>query len=131
MGLARLDPVPEQRSANQLTQTGAVMGTPDYIAPEQALNARTVDIRADLYSLGCTFYHCLTGQVPFVGSTMTQKLLQHQLEFPPPIETLRPEAPFAVTEVVSRLMAKRPEDRYQSPAEVVAALEALPPISQE
>jgi serine/threonine protein kinase len=131
MGLARLDPVPEERSASQLTQTGAVMGTPDYIAPEQALNARTVDIRADLYSLGCTFYHCLTGQVPFVGSTMTQKLLQHQLELPPAVETLRPDVSPAVTEVLSRLMAKRPEDRYQSPAEVVAALEALPPHSPE
>jgi DNA-binding NtrC family response regulator/tRNA A-37 threonylcarbamoyl transferase component Bud32 len=126
LGLARLAPVAEQEpTADRLTQTGVVVGTPDYIAPEQALAAGTVDIRADLYSLGCTLYHCLTGQAPFVGSTLAQKLLQHQLEQPPPIETFRSDVPPALAEVVCRLMAKRPEDRYRTPAEVVAALDAL------
>ncbi len=123
MGLARLAPLAEQGlTADHLTQSGAVLGTPDYIAPEQALNAGNVDIRADLYSLGCTLYHCLTGRVPFGGETVTEKLLRHPLELPPPLETLRPDVPPQVAQVVSRLMAKRPEHRYQTPAEVVAAL---------
>jgi DNA-binding NtrC family response regulator len=126
LGLARLEPgAAQQGTADDLTQSGAVLGTPDYIAPEQALNARTVDIRADLYSLGCTFYHFLTGQAPFNGSTWTQKLLQHQLEAPAPVEQLRPDVPPAVAAVVRRLMAKHPQDRYQTPAEVVAALGPL------
>src|SRR5262249_47431953 len=115
----------QQGTADYLTRSGAFLGTPDYIAPEQALNARTVDIRADLYSLGCTFYHFLTGQAPFAGTTWTQKLLQHQLEVPPPVERLRPDVPAAVAAVVRRLMAKHPKDRYQTPAEVVTALEPL------
>jgi two-component system NtrC family response regulator/two-component system nitrogen regulation response regulator GlnG len=126
MGLARLASTPEQGlTAVQLTQTGTVVGTPDYLAPEQARDPREVDIRADLYSLGCTFYHCLTGQVPFAGDSIAQKLLKHQLEAPRPIESLRPEVPQLLALLVGRLMARRPEDRYQTPAEVVAALDTL------
>ncbi len=74
-----------------MTRKGTVMGTPDYIAPEQALDSHTVDIRADLYCLGCTFYYLLTGRVPFPGGTLTEKLLKHQLDEPRPVEQLRPE----------------------------------------
>ncbi len=128
LGLARLEPeTGQEQTADNLTQTGVVIGTPDYIAPEQARDARRVDIRADLYSLGCTFYHFLTGQAPFAGSSLTQKLLQHQLENPAPVEQLRPDTPVAVAKVVRRMMAKHPEDRYQTPAEVVADLASLVP----
>jgi DNA-binding NtrC family response regulator/tRNA A-37 threonylcarbamoyl transferase component Bud32 len=124
MGLARLAPSAEGGlTADHLTQSGAVLGTPDYIAPEQALHAGTVDLRADLYSLGCTLYHCLAGRAPFAGDSVTQKLLKHQLESPPPLETVRPDVPPPLAQVVSRLMAKRPEDRFQTAAAVAAALE--------
>ena len=76
-----------------MTQEGMVMGTPDYIAPEQALESHTVDIRADLYSLGCTFYFLLTGKVPFPGGTLMQKLIKHQYQEPPTVRVLRPDVP--------------------------------------
>jgi eukaryotic-like serine/threonine-protein kinase len=117
MGLARLQETLEEESdpGTPLTRAGALLGTPDFIAPEQARDARTVDIRADLYSLGCTFYYILTGRPPFPGGNDVQKLIKHQSERPLGIEELRPHVPSFVTEVVERLMAKQPEDRYQSP----------------
>ncbi|HEV3263393.1 MAG TPA: serine/threonine-protein kinase [Gemmataceae bacterium] len=127
MGLARLLESPDGSSFDSsLTQEGLLMGTPDYIAPEQARNSHNVDIRADLYSLGCTLYFLLTGQPPFPQGTTIEKLLMHQLDEPQPVEDLRPGLPDAVTVVVRKLMAKRPEDRYQTPADVVAVLAALP-----
>jgi WD40 repeat protein len=124
MGLARLTHADDQASST-MTHEGTVMGTPDYIAPEQAVESHTVDIRADLYSLGCTFYYLLTGRVPFPGGTFVQKINKHQFDQPPPVEQLRPEVPPAVASIVRRLMAKRPDDRYQTPAEVAAALGVL------
>jgi hypothetical protein len=125
MGLARLDQPGDDGDSSTMTQEGAVMGTPDYIAPEQALDTHTVDIRADLYSLGCTFYFLLTGRVPFPGGTLLQKLNKHQNDEPIAVEKLRPEAPPAVAKVVRKLMAKRPDDRYQTPAELAEVLTAL------
>src|SRR5262249_45462293 len=101
------------------------LGTPDYIAPEQARDAHSADIRADLYSLGCTFYFLLTGSVPYPGSASVEKLLRHWLEEPQPASELRPDLPSEVDAILRRLMAKRPEDRFQTPAEVAAALSAL------
>ena len=98
----------------------SVVGTPDYIAPEQALNT-PVDIRTDIYSLGVTFYALLTGKPPFGGST-AQKLLQHQLKDPPSFGALRSKAPPEIEEVVATMMAKKPDDRYQQPADVIEAL---------
>jgi serine/threonine-protein kinase len=126
MGLARVYHVADGGgSTSSITQEGTVMGTPDYIAPEQAMSSHTVDVRADLYSLGCTFYHLITGQVPFPGGSLTEKLLKHQLQAPVPPETIRPEVPLTVSQVIGRLLAKRPEDRFQSPAELAAVLSAL------
>jgi serine/threonine protein kinase len=126
LGLARLDPLGEGAAGSPaLTRDGALMGTPDFIAPEQARDAHTADIRADLYSLGCTFYFLLTGQVPFPGGSLTQKLLKQQLESPAPLEQLRPDVSSLVAAVVHRLMAKDPRDRYQSPAEAALALTRL------
>jgi WD40 repeat protein/serine/threonine protein kinase len=123
MGLVRMDRAMSETSLNSsLTSEGSVMGTPDYIAPEQALEAHGVDIRADLYSLGCTFYYLLTGRVPFPGGTLMQKLMKHRLEQPTPVESLEPRVPPGVAAIVRRLMAKTPEQRYQTPAELAAAL---------
>jgi serine/threonine-protein kinase len=125
-GLARLARTrPAGDESGTMTQEGAVMGSLDYIAPEQAMDSHSVDTRADLYSLGCTLYHLLTGRVPFPGGEALGKLLKHRLEEPEPVEQLRPDVPPAVAAVVRRLMAKRPEDRYQTPAEVAEVLAAL------
>jgi serine/threonine-protein kinase len=122
LGLARVQRAADEHSGT-LTQEGMVMGTPDYIAPEQARDSRAADIRADLYSLGCTLYFLFAGRVPFPGGTLTDKLLKHQMDVPTPLRQLRPDVPEAVAAVVERLMAKRPEARYQAPAELVTALD--------
>src|SRR5262249_2223923 len=121
MGLARLQG-PEEGDTG-LTRDEQIVGTPDYLAPEQAMNSRGVDGRADLYSLGCTFYFLLTRGVPFPGKSVTEVLLRHQMEGAVPVEHLRPDVPTGVGMIVRRLMAKRPEDRYQQPREVAEALE--------
>ena len=122
LGLARLQQAETDDKSSTMTAEGAIMGTPDYIAPQQALESHTVDIRADLYSLGCTLYFLLTGQVPFPGRLLTDKLLKHQLHEPQPIEQLRPDVSSWVARVVRKLMAKRPADRYQNPAELAEVL---------
>jgi tRNA A-37 threonylcarbamoyl transferase component Bud32 len=105
-----------------LTAAGSMMGTLDYMAPEQARDARRADIRADIYSLGCTLYQLLTGQVPFPGGDARSKAARLVNEVPPPVAELCPELPSGLAEVVARMMAQRPEDRYQTPAAVAAAL---------
>jgi hypothetical protein len=123
LGLARWRRQQEETgSATTLTLEGAVIGTPDYMAPEQTLNAHTVDIRADVYSLGCTLYHLLTGQVPFPSKSMTHKLLKHQVAEARPVEELRPDVSPALAAVVCKMMAKKPDQRYQTPAEAAEAL---------
>jgi serine/threonine-protein kinase len=127
MGLVRMVQEAEGASHASLTQEGTVMGTPDYIAPEQARDAHKVDIRADLYSLGCTFYFLLTGQVPFPEGTVIEKLLMHQLDEPRLVEKSRPELPPGVAMIVRKLMAKRCDDRFQTPAALVTALDRVTP----
>jgi serine/threonine protein kinase len=105
-----------------LTVTGTLMGTPDFIAAEQAANPHGADIRADLYSLGCTFYFLLTGSVPFPGGTAVEKLFRHRGEEPKAIEELRPDVPAKVAGILRKLMAKNPEDRFQTPAELARRL---------
>lgn len=125
MGLARLDIGEDSMSSGIMTQEGAVIGTLDYIAPEQARDAHLADTRADLYSLGCTLYFLLTGQPLFPGGAPTEKLLKHQFQPPPPIQALRPEVPASLAAVLQRLLAKKPEKRYQTPAETATALAAV------
>lgn len=128
MGLARLrEAEAEEAKAKRLTRLGVVMGTIDFIPPEQALDSRRADIRSDLYSLGCTFYFLLTGKVPFPVDEPMAKLLAHSCETAVPIEQLRPEVPSRVCAIVRKLMAKRPDERYQTPAELILDLAALSP----
>jgi serine/threonine-protein kinase len=120
MGLARLESA--DHADHDLTATGVTLGTFDYISPEQARDARSADIRSDIYSLGCTLFFLLVGKPPFADGTGLQKLLQHQAEEPPNLQQLRPDVPESVVEVVDTMLAKRPDDRFQNPAELLAAL---------
>jgi serine/threonine-protein kinase len=124
LGLARLNEDPEEGAPRRpaLTQLGMVVGTYDYMAPEQGRDSSSADARSDLYSLGCTFYFLLTGQPPFPDGGALEKMMQHQLDEPAPVEGLRPDVPPGVAAVLRRLLAKRPEDRYQSADEVAEAL---------
>ncbi|MCS6864675.1 MAG: serine/threonine-protein kinase [Gemmataceae bacterium] len=125
MGLARLldsEPDPE---IDDLTPPGVFVGTPDYVAPEQAENPRAADIRSDLYSLGATMYFCLTGEVPFPGKTLAAKLRKQLTEPPPSAAARRSDVPVAVDAFIRKLMALEPADRYQTPAEAIAALDAV------
>ena len=99
-----------------------ILGTADYLSPEQARNAGAADIRSDIYSLGCSLYFLLTGQPPFPDGTLMQKLLQHQQSEPIPIECFREDVPATLTAVLKRMTAKKPEDRYQTPASLAVAL---------
>jgi len=113
-----------------------VLGTADYVAPEQALDSHSVDIRADIYSLGATFYYLLTGNPPFPDGSVAQKLIWHQNRQPRPIASLRPETPESLITIIDRMMAKDPANRYQTPAEVMAALASwvntpIPPPSDK
>ncbi|OAI46371.1 hypothetical protein AYO44_02070 [Planctomycetaceae bacterium SCGC AG-212-F19] len=138
LGLARLQEQVHGKSATRLpggqaittlTLAGPVtIGTVDYLSPEQALDFHTVDIRADIYSLGCSFYYLLTGQPPFPRGTLAQKLLKHQQADPPSLASVRPELPAALEPLVKRMLAKRPEARFAAPADLVATLQALPHI---
>src|SRR5207253_11225858 len=106
-----------------LTRDGTVVGTPDYMAPEQAKNSSTVDHRADLYAVGCTFYFLLTGKPPSRDGTSIEKLLKHQVDPPPPLQAVRPDIPDELARVIGRLTAKKPDQRLGSARELAAALE--------
>jgi serine/threonine protein kinase len=119
-GLAKV--TSEQRIDGTLTQQGQMLGTPDYIAPEQTLDAQKADIRSDIYSLGCTLYHLLTGSPPFQGNSLYEVLQAHHSVDAKPLNLVRPDVPVELAAVVAKMMAKEPKCRYQTPAEVVQAL---------
>ena len=120
MGLARIDSGGDAGTQAELTGTGAVMGTIDYMAPEQALSTHHADARADIYSLGCTFYYLLTGRAAYDGETLMAKLLAHREQ---QIPALGDDVPEDVAAVFRKMVAKNVEDRYQTMSQVVADLE--------
>ncbi|MBL8825737.1 MAG: serine/threonine protein kinase [Planctomycetaceae bacterium] len=124
MGLARFDEPEKDNEKASLTVTHEenVLGTADYLAPEQAINSHSVDARADIYSLGCTLYYLLTGRPPFPEGTITQRLLKHQTAEPAPIVKTRPDAPQEIVDICRKMMAKKPENRFQTTGDVATAL---------
>jgi serine/threonine-protein kinase len=124
LGLARLIGAGTSDSHMPQTDPGALLGTLDYMAPEQALDARHADARSDLYSLGCTFYFLLAGRPPFDEQSDLEKVMAHAMRDPEPIRKVRADVPQAVAEIVHRLLAKKPDGRYQSARELVAGLDA-------
>ena len=120
LGLARLQEA--DTPGEELTPSGQMMGTRDFMAPEQALSSHDVDIRADIYSLGCSLYKLLSGKAPFSGpeySSAMKKIMAHAQEPVPPLASI----PVQLTAVIERMMAKEPADRFAQPAEVAHALE--------
>jgi serine/threonine-protein kinase len=122
-GLARL-----QQSKLQSKQASGTLfaskdnvfaGTPDYMSPEQARDLHDVDIRSDLYSLGCTFYFALTGRKPFAGSSALEIVFQHWEKAPDPVQRWRPDVPAPLSSLISRLMEKQPGRRFQTPEELL------------
>ena len=108
---------------NQLTEPGSLLGTLEYMAPEQAKDARSVDIRADIYGLGGTLYWCLTGRLPFpVAGSVPQEIQRRLTDPPPSARAVRPELPAELDDVIGRMMAPKAEDRYANPQAVMRAL---------
>lgn len=122
MGLARLTAPGE--SSLTLEQGERVLGTADYLSPEQAIDSHDIDHRSDLYSLGCTFYYLLTGKTPFPNGTLAQRLVAHQAQPAPPPTRLRPDTPPELKAICMRLLEKRPEDRYPSASDLAQVLAA-------
>lgn len=116
------DEAPEAQVETQLTREGSVLGTPDYLAPEQAKDARSADIRADIYSVGCVLYHCVAGRTPFPEANIMAQMLRHATEAPAPLAAFAPDLPAGFQQVVDRFLAKSPDDRFQTPAEAAEAL---------
>jgi serine/threonine protein kinase len=104
-----------------------VLGTADYVAPEQVANSHSVDIRADVYGLGATYYFLLAGHPPFPSGTVSQKLFWHRTKEPTPIQQIRSDVPDGVAALLARMMAKDPKARFQTPAQVAAELEQWVP----
>jgi eukaryotic-like serine/threonine-protein kinase len=121
MGLARFYHSDDDMLTKKYDEK-SVLGTADYVAPEQTINSHDVDVRADIYSLGATFYYLLAGHPPFPEGTISQKLIAHQTRQPVPIRNIRPEIPEGLAAVLGRMMAKSIHERFQTPTEVSDAL---------
>ena len=121
MGLVRLSTDGEERTS--VTKAGQVMGTPDYMSPEQGWDTATVDIRSDIYSLGCTLFRLLTGRVPFPGDNPLQVLMARCSKDAPSVKSLRADVPDPIDTIVRRMTLRDPAGRFQTPQELVDALE--------
>ncbi len=116
LGLARKQ---NSESVGELTVAGTTLGTFDYISPEQAKDPRTADVRSDIYSLGCTLYHMLTGVPPYPEGTVLQKLLDHQGKESPDPRQINPQVPPALADVVKKMMSSQPKERHATPEELI------------
>jgi serine/threonine-protein kinase len=127
LGLARCSLVPAGGVPvdDELTRSGQMLGTVDYMAPEQSYDTREADQRSDIYSLGCTLYRLLTGQPPYVADSVVKRVMAHRESPVPSLRAQRPEVPHQLDELCGRMMAKRPEDRPQSMRDVVAELKEI------
>lgn len=121
LGLAKLT---EDETSLTLANDENVLGTADYLAPEQALNSHSADHRSDIYSLGCTLYFLLTGRPPFPEGTISERLLKHQVEEPESLLKLRPDLPMSLIEICQKMMSKRPELRHDTAMDVAEKLTA-------
>jgi len=126
MLLARADASEDSQDGlhDTLTRSGQTMGTADYLAPEQAIDAHRADHRADIYALGCTMYRLITGHVPYPFGSLVQKVVAHRDHPVPSMRDVRADVPQSIDRVFQKMAAKRPQDRYQSMNEVIAALES-------
>ena len=122
-GLAKI--TSDKQAEAGLTHTGQILGTPDYLAPEQILDAQRADIRSDIYSLGCTLYYLLAGRAPFDNHSLYATLRAHQTLEAKPLNLLRPDVPSELSGIVGRMMAKNPGLRFQTPADVAQSLSRL------
>jgi serine/threonine protein kinase len=128
IGLARPlydETAPDKPPHLGLTSEGTLLGTPDYLAPEQARDARTVDIRADIYSLGCVLYHALSGQPPFPDKNILSQMIRHATEPPRPLKELNPAVPDGLQQILNWMLAKDPAQRYPTPERAAQALQVF------
>jgi serine/threonine protein kinase/CheY-like chemotaxis protein len=126
LGLARFSKQgAHSPDAGSITQAGSILGTVDYMPPEQAMGSADIDHRADIYSLGATLHFLLTGRPPYQGESLMATMLKHRMAPVPALTEACPEVPAALDAVFRRMMAKEPAERFQSMTEVVAALEAV------
>ncbi|GEM_PF-2569115 len=125
-GLARIETRDEK--VTRLTKFGDVLGTVDYISPEQAGDARDVDIRSDIFSLGCSLFYLLTGKGPFAGADAAERMIARVLRDAPSVRIVRPDVPAGLEKLLAKMLARDPAERFQTPAELATALK---PFSQE
>ena len=122
LGLAKL--VEDDQASLTMANEENVLGTADYLAPEQALNSHEADSRSDIYSLGCTLYFLLTGKPPFPEGSISERLLKHQTARPDSIFKFRPDAPPSLVEICEVMMSKKPADRFQTAGDVATQLKS-------
>jgi eukaryotic-like serine/threonine-protein kinase len=122
---------PDMTEKMELTGEGVLLGTPDYLAPEQARDPRAIDIRADIYSLGCTLYHLLSGQPPFPDKNILNQMIRHATETPKPLSEFSESIPEGLAQIVNWMMAKQATQRYPTPARAAQAMDAFLMVTSE
>jgi serine/threonine-protein kinase len=115
----------ENDDDGSITHSGQIMGSPDYMPPEQATDSRNADIRSDIYGLGCTLFHLISGHLPYSGDNVMEKLVRRINQDAPPISKFRPDVPPVLVHIIARMINRDPAQRFQTPAEVAAVLEAF------